>query len=44
MPAALKKPLLDEIYRRLRDRWTTAVMLNVILKLESQGEFRETAM
>ena len=49
MPAALKKPTLDELYRRLRDLDYTqidermAVMLNAILQLEEQGECRESA-
>ena len=49
MPAALKKPTLDELYRRLRDLDYTqidermAVMLNAILQLEDQGEYRESA-
>ena len=49
MPAALKKPTLDALYRRLRDLDYTqidermAVMLNAILQLEEQGECRETA-
>ena len=49
MPAALKKPTLDELYRRLRDLDYTqvderkAVMLNTILQLEEQGECRESA-
>ena len=49
MPAALKKPALDELYRRLRDLDYTqidermAVMLNAILQLEEQGECRESA-
>ena len=43
MPAALKRPTLDEFYRRLRDLDYTqvdermAVMLNAILQLEEQG-------
>ena len=42
MPSALKKPTLDELYRRLRDLDYTqvdermAVMLNAILQLEEQ--------
>ena len=50
MPAALKTPTLDELYRRLRDLDYTqidermAVMLNAILQLEDQGECRESAM
>ena len=49
MPSALKKPTLDELYRRLRDLDYTqvdermAVMLNAILQLEEQGECRESA-
>ena len=49
MPAPLKKPTLDELYRRLRDLDYTqidermAVMLNAILQLEDQGECRESA-
>ena len=49
MPAALKKPTLDELYRRLRDLDYTqvdermAVMLNAILQLEEQGQCRESA-
>ena len=49
MPAALRKPTLDELYRRLRDLDYTqidermAVMLNAILQLEDQGECRESA-
>ena len=49
MPAALKRPTLDELYRRLRDLDYTqvnermAVMLNAILQLEAQGECRESA-
>ena len=49
MPLALKKPTLDELYRRLRDLDYTqvdekmAVMLNAILQLEEQGECRESA-
>ena len=49
MPAALKKPTLDELYRRLTDLDYTqidermAVMLNAILQLEDQGECRESA-
>ena len=43
MPAApLKRPMLDELYRRLRDLDYTQV-LNAILKLEEQGECRESA-
>ena len=49
MPAALKRPTLDGLYRRLRDLDYTevdekmAVMLNAILQLEEQGECRESA-
>ena len=49
MPLALKRPTLDELYRRLRDLVYTqvhermAVMLNAILQLEEQGERRESA-
>ena len=49
MPAALKRPTLDELYKRLRDLDYTqvdeiwAVMLNAILQLEAQGECRESA-
>ena len=49
MPAALKRPTLDELYKRLRDLDYTqidermAVMLNAILQLETQGECRESA-
>ena len=49
MPSALKKPTLDELYRRLRDLDYTqvdermAVMLNAILQLEEQGECRKSA-
>ena len=49
MPAALKRPTLDELYRRLKDLDYTqvdermAVMLNAILQLEEQGECRESA-
>ena len=49
MPAALNRPTLDELYRRLRDLDYTqlderlAVMLNAILQLEEQGECREFA-
>ena len=49
MPAALKRPTLDELYRRVRDldynqvdEWM-AVMLNTILQLDEQGECRESA-
>ena len=49
MFAALKRPTLDELYRRLRDLDFTqvdermAVMLNAILQLAEQGECRESA-
>ena len=49
MPAALKRPTLDELYKRLSDLDYTqvdermAVMLNAILQLEAQGECRESA-
>ena len=49
VPAALKRPTLDELYRRLRDLDYTqvdermAVILNAILQLEEQGECRESA-
>ena len=49
MPAALKKPTLDELYRRLMDLDRThvddrlALMLNAILQLESQRECRDSA-
>ena len=48
-PAALKRPTLDELYKRLRDLDYTqvderlAVMLNAILQLEAQGECRESS-
>ena len=48
MPAALKRPTLDELYRRLRDLdynqvdERMAVMLNAILQLEEQGECKES--
>ena len=49
MPAALKRPTLDELYKRLRyldyakvdER--LAVMLNAILQIEAQRECRESA-
>ena len=46
MPAALKKPTLDELCRRLRNLDYSQLsermaMLNAILQLESQGEGRE---
>ena len=49
MPAALKRPTLDELYRRLRDLdynqvdERMVVMLNAILQLEEQGECKESA-
>ena len=49
MPAALKKPTLDELYKCLRYLDYTqvderqAVMLNANLQLEAQGECRESA-
>ena len=49
MPAALKRPTLDELYSCLRDPDYTqvgermAVILNAILQLEEQGESRESA-
>ena len=49
MPAALKRPTLDELYDRLRDMDYTqidermAVILNAILQLEAQGECRDSA-
>ena len=49
MPAALKRPTLDDLYRRLRDLDYTqvdermAVMFNAILQLEEQVECRESA-
>ena len=49
MPAELKRPTLDELYRRLRDLEYTqmdermAVTLNAILQLEEQSECRESA-
>ena len=49
MPAALKRPTIDELYKRLRDLNYTqvderlAVMLNIILQLEAQSECRESA-
>ena len=50
MPAALKRPTFDELYKRLRDLDCTqvdkrlAIMLNAILQLEAQGECRESAI
>ena len=48
MPAALKKPTLDELCRRLRNLDYSQLsermaMLNAILQLESQGKGRESA-
>ena len=49
IPAALKRPTFDELYRRLRDLDYTqvdermAVMLKSIFQLEEQGECRESA-
>ena len=49
MPATLRRPTLDELYRRLRDLDYTqvdermALMLNPILQLEEQDECRESA-
>ena len=49
MPAALKKPTLDELYRGLKDLdhsqvdERVAVIFNAIVLLESQREGRETA-
>ena len=49
MPAALKRPTLDELHKRLRDLDYTqvderlAVMLKAILQLEAQGECSESA-
>ena len=49
IPAALKRPTLDELYKRLRDLNYTqvdermAAMLNPIMQLEAQGECRESA-
>ena len=49
MPAALRKPTLDELYRRLKDLDHSqvdermAVMLNALMLLESQGECRKSA-
>ena len=48
MSAKLKRPTLDELYKRLRDLHYTQVherlpvMLNAILQLEAQGECRES--
>ena len=49
MPAALKKLILDELYKRLRYLDYTqlderlAVIMNAILQLEAQGECRKSA-
>ena len=49
VPAAFRKPALDELYKRLRYLDYTqlderlAVMLNAILQLEAQGECMESA-
>ena len=49
MPAALKRPTIDELYKRLRDLdyaqvdERLAVMLNALLQLEAHGECRESA-
>ena len=49
MPAALKTPTHDELYKRLRDLEYTqvdeglAVIVNAIQQLEAQGECRESA-
>ena len=49
VPAVFRKPALDELYKRLRDLdytqmdETLAVMLNVIMQHEAQGECRESA-
>ena len=49
LPAALKRPTLEEQYKCLRNLDYTqvderlAVMLNAILQLEAQGECRESA-
>ena len=49
VPGAFKKPTLDELYNHLRDLdymqmdERLALMLNNILQLESQGEYRESA-
>ena len=49
MPADLKIPTLDELYKPLPDLDYTqvgerlAVMLNAILQLEAQGDCRESA-
>ena len=46
MPAALKKPTLDELYKRLRELDYTqedervAVMLNAILQPEAHGKMQ----
>ena len=49
MPASLKRPTLEELYKHLSDLDYTqvderlAVMLNAILQLEAQVECRESA-
>ena len=49
MSAALKRPTVNKLYKRLRDLdyiqvdERMAVMLNAILQLEAQGECRESA-
>ena len=49
VPAAFRKPALDELYKCLRDLNYTqvderlAIMLNAILQLEAQDECRESA-
>ena len=49
VPAAFRKPALDELYKRLRDLDYTqvdeglVVLLKAILQLEAQGECRESA-
>ena len=49
VPAAFRKPALDELYKRSRDLDYTqvderlAVMLNAVLQLEAQRECRESA-
>ena len=49
MPAALKRPTPDKSFKRLRDLDYTqvderlAVILNAILQLEAQGDYRESA-
>ena len=49
IPAALKRPMLGGLYKRLKDLDYTQVderlevMLNAILQLEAQGKCRESA-